>query len=192
MVKSNKAYFGRTEKLGFNPLSDEDIKLNYYENFYDPNLNIYTKHSKIPPGKRSSTRLLDESDDGNAFRFTVTRLDTKTKIGVCSLQDVDFLNRSGHIARFLWDKNISGMGLGTEVLRFLTGFAFDKINLNKVIVRNVSTNIAAEKSCLKAGFTLEGKLRQEFYANGKYLDVNYFGMLREQFYSKGLTTDKND
>ena len=34
-------------------------------------------------------------------------------------------------------------------------FAFDKINLNKVIVSNVSSNLAAEKSCKKLGLTLE-------------------------------------
>ena len=183
MTENKKVYFDNTERLGFNPLSDEDIEQKYYENFYDPSLNYYTRHSKTPPNKKNSLRLLGECD--NAFRFSVTKLDTGTKIGVCSLQDIDFLNRNGHLARFLWDKDIIGMGLGTEVLKFLMKFAFDKINLNKVIVSNVSSNVAAEKSCLKLGFTLEGKLRDEFYADGNYFDVNYFGMLRDEYYGFG-------
>ena len=179
-MKTKKVYFGASERLGFNPLSDEDIQQNYFENFYDPSSNFYTRHSKTPPGKTSSLKLLDENT--NAFRFSVATLNTDTKIGVCSLQDIDYLNRKGHIARFLWDKNMRGMGYGTEVLSFLIQFGFDKINLNKVIVSNVASNVAAERSCLKLGFTMEGKLRQEFYANGKYYDINYFGMLRQQYY----------
>ena len=181
MTQNKNSFFGTTERLGYNPLSYEDIEQKYFENFYDPNLNFYTRHSKIPTNKENSLRLLDEGT--STFRFSVTKLDTGTKIGVCSLQDIDSLNRSGHLARFLWDKNIIGMGLGSEVLQFLIKFAFDKINLNKVIVSNVSSNLAAEKSCKKLGLTLEGKLRQEFYADGNYYDVNYFGMLRDEYYN---------
>ena len=108
-------------------------------------------------------------------------MDSGIKIGVCSIQGIDYLNKKAEIARFLWDKDSVGLGFGTEILNYLIQFSFNKINLNKISMSSVSSNIAAKKSCLKVGFKLEGILREQFYTDGKYLDVNYFGLLKGEY-----------
>jgi RimJ/RimL family protein N-acetyltransferase len=174
-------FFGKTERLGFNPLSEDDIQARYYENFFDSEQNRLSGHSKVPANEESSRELLADCRRGNSYRFSVTKLDSGIKIGVCSIQGIDYLNKKAEIARFLWDKDSVGLGFGTEILTYLIQFSFNKINLNKISMSSVSSNIAAKKSCLKVGFKLEGILREQFYTDGKYLDVNYFGLLKDEY-----------
>jgi RimJ/RimL family protein N-acetyltransferase len=181
MVSNAMKFFGKTERLGFNPLSEDDIQARYYENFFDSEQNHLSGHSKVPANEESSRELLADSRSGNSYRFSVTKLDSGIKIGVCSIQGIDYLNKKAEIARFLWDKDSVGLGFGTEILNYLIQFSFNKINLNKISMSSVSSNIAAKKSCLKVGFKLEGILREQFYTDGKYLDVNYFGLLKGEY-----------
>ncbi len=66
-------------------------------------------------------------------------------------------------------------------MSLLLRHAFNTLNLNRVGLRVYETNPRAIQSYRKAGFVEEGRLRQEEYRNGEYIDVICMSILRSEW-----------
>ncbi len=67
---------------------------------------------------------------------------------------------------------------GTErILRF----AFEQMNLNKVSLGVFEFNERAIACYRKCGFVEEGRLREEYYQDGRYWDVIRMSILRREY-----------
>jgi RimJ/RimL family protein N-acetyltransferase len=62
---------------------------------------------------------------------------------------------------------------------------FDTLNLNRIALRVFKNNPRAIRSYEKAGFVHEGRLRQEHYQNGEYVDVFIMSILRTEWGDSG-------
>jgi RimJ/RimL family protein N-acetyltransferase len=102
-------------------------------------------------------------------------------VGTCGLYCINFISRHAELRIVIGEKDFWGKGLGTETLRLMISYAFDKLNLNKVWLGGNADNTAAIRCYEKAGFTREGVLRQEIYRNGKYYDAIRLSILREEY-----------
>ena len=60
-------------------------------------------------------------------------------------------------------------------------YAFKDLNLHKVYLRVLESNLNAIKVYDTCGFVKEGKLRSQFWVNGKYENVLIMGILRDEF-----------
>ena len=60
---------------------------------------------------------------------------------------------------------------------------FETLNLNRTFLRVYTENIRAVRSYEKAGFVLEGRLREAVYKFGKYDDVLIMSVLRSEWAS---------
>jgi RimJ/RimL family protein N-acetyltransferase len=78
-----------------------------------------------------------------------------------------------------WNK-----GYGSEVMSLLVKHCFETLNLNRVMLRVYTDNIRAVRSYEKAGFVLEGRLREAVYKFGKYDDVLIMSVLRSEWTSQ--------
>jgi len=56
-------------------------------------------------------------------------------------------------------------------------YAFDTLKLNKITSRHMSENPSSGKVMINAGMEKEGYLKQDFYKNGKYVDMVVYGLL---------------
>jgi RimJ/RimL family protein N-acetyltransferase len=63
-----------------------------------------------------------------------------------------------------------GKGYGAEAISLATRYAFEELNLNKVIAGIYAANVASLKAFLKAGFKEAGVLRQHRFCKGVYMD----------------------
>ena len=70
-----------------------------------------------------------------------------------------------------------GQGIMTAAARRLCDYAFDTFKLRRVYARALATNSASGKVLQKAGFELEGTLRDHLFQDGKFYDLQYFGRL---------------
>jgi RimJ/RimL family protein N-acetyltransferase len=73
-----------------------------------------------------------------------------------------------------------GKGYGTEATRLLVRHAFQTLNLNRVGLEVYEFNQGAIRCYEKAGFRIEGRLRQSYFADGRYWDTVVMGILREE------------
>ena len=68
--------------------------------------------------------------------------------------------------------------MGTTALRRLVEFGFVRCNLRRIHLQAIASNTAALRSYEKAGFVVEGRLREHAWVRGAYEDIVLMATLR--------------
>ncbi|MDP1714796.1 MAG: GNAT family protein [Anaerolineales bacterium] len=105
-------------------------------------------------------------------------------IGNCGVFGIEHVNSSAELGIMIGDKSEWDKGYGSEVMTLLLRHCFETLNLNRAYVRVYTENIRAVRSYEKAGFVLEGRLREAVYKIGKYEDVLFMSVLRSEWVSR--------
>ena len=69
-------------------------------------------------------------------------------------------------------------------------FGFNELNLNRIFLRVYETNPRGIRSYEKAGFKMEGRLRQDRYMDGNFIDVFLMGVVRSEWKDEEVGGDK--
>ncbi|MET0236849.1 MAG: GNAT family protein [Kibdelosporangium sp.] len=115
------------------------------------------------------------------YRLVVTNLDGTELLGEVSWHPVGYGPSYGCLA---WNFGYSflpkfrGKGLGTEVLRVLVRYLFETTDMDRIEGSTDVTNVRAQRSMEKAGFTREGILRGAQLRKGKRHDLVGYSILR--------------
>ena len=72
-----------------------------------------------------------------------------------------------------------GKGFASESLQLLIKYAFDELNLNKLVATCAVENIGSFKLLEKFGFKKEGCLEQNTFIKNRYIDDFIYGLCRE-------------
>lgn len=102
-------------------------------------------------------------------------------VGNCSIFDIDWENRSAEVGIHIGEKEYWDQGFGTKAMRLLLLHGFDTMNLHRISLRVFETNQRAIRSYEKAGFILEGKMREAQYIRGRYADVLLMSVLQQEW-----------
>jgi diamine N-acetyltransferase len=102
-------------------------------------------------------------------------------IGSIGFSTIDWRNRCSEFGIMIGEKAYWNQGYGTEAVKLLLKHGFETLNLNRVFLRVFDNNSGAIRAYEKAGFTLEGRLRQAEYQQGQFLDTLIMGILRSEF-----------
>lgn len=100
--------------------------------------------------------------------------------GVVELMYIDYLHRNTEI-QIIVDSKYQGQGLAQKAMDKGLEYAFKVLNMHKVYLFVDVENSAAVHIYNKKGFIEEGRLRQHFFAEGKYHDSYVMGMLQSDF-----------
>ncbi|WP_373515392.1 GNAT family N-acetyltransferase [Persicitalea sp.] len=159
-----------------------DVNENYYAWLNDSSVNQYLE-TRFFPRSLENTEQYVKSMDGNSneiFFAICTKADDK-HIGNIKLGPINWIHQYADIGLLIGDKDYWGKGLATEAIRLATKFGFSTLNLHKLKAGCYADNVGSKKAFLKAGFIVEGTLRQQFFSNGAYQDAYQFGILRDEF-----------
>jgi RimJ/RimL family protein N-acetyltransferase len=74
-----------------------------------------------------------------------------------------------------------GRGLGTRAIAQIVDFAFVRRNLRRLHLQAIESNLGAIRAYEKAGFVLEGRLREHAWVRGVYEDIVLMGILRSEW-----------
>jgi RimJ/RimL family protein N-acetyltransferase len=100
---------------------------------------------------------LDQIDkrliDSIYTKFFTAVLDDEI-IGTVELGFIDYKKKECKICRFLIGEKFRNKGHGTEILNFLINYAFNELDMNKVLLNVLSKNISAKKCYEKVGFNV--------------------------------------
>lgn len=118
-------------------------------------------------------------------RATTVRLALVTEeddriLGLASLTNIDFINRSAEAHFMIGEIQNRGKGLGTFGIEKILEHAFKNLNLNRVELSLLSTNTVI-KLYEKKGFIVEGIKKEAIYKNGKYVDSIEMAILKERY-----------
>jgi RimJ/RimL family protein N-acetyltransferase len=105
----------------------------------------------------------------------------ETPIGIMSLDPVDRANGRGEMQKLIGDATCRGKGYGTEATLLWLYFAFEVLNLHKVFVQSLNTNLGNIRLNQRVGMRTEGVLKEHVEKEGSHLDVLLMGVTREEF-----------
>jgi RimJ/RimL family protein N-acetyltransferase len=113
-------------------------------------------------------------------RFAIETLDG-VHIGLCGLHRGRPEDRLADLGIMIGEKDYRSQGYGTDAMLTLLRVAFYQMNLNKVTLGVFEINPRALAVYKKCRFVEEGRGREEYYQDGRYIDVLRMGVLRREF-----------
>jgi len=113
--------------------------------------------------------------------FIIADKKTETYIGQIDLHQIDWKNRVAELGIVIGEENNLGKGYGTEAIKLMQNFVFERLNLNRLQLTVHDFNKRGINCYKKCGFKQEGRLRQKFYIDGKYSDMLYMGILKSEY-----------
>lgn len=100
-------------------------------------------------------------------------------VGNVWLWAIDSRHRKAEMRIVIGEEGFVEKGLGTEAISLLCTYGFTRLNLHKIYAFVLASNPRGQRSFEKAGFQVEGILRQDRWAGTHYTDVCFLGKLNE-------------
>jgi len=92
-------------------------------------------------------------------------------IGFTKLYDINWVHRYCYFGIIIGEKNMWGNGIGKETTELMIQYAFQTLNLRKILLEVVIMNEPAINLYKNLGFNVEGTLKNQVFINGAYSDV---------------------
>lgn len=101
-------------------------------------------------------------------------------VGMLSLESINLMMQSGEIGKVYSPPDARGKGYMKDALQSLIKFAFEEVNLHRLMVTVLKENDQAMGLYKSLGFQLEGISREAVFKNGKRKDVAMLSLLRTE------------
>lgn len=171
------------------PLSDVKIKLLPFD---DSDLELFVELSTCPKMMKHVYNPLTEQEAKAAFdlksqpwniesdgwlSFSITDIDCNEKIGNIGLK---IINHDAKVAEvgFMLKASAQGKGFASIALKLLKEYAYNQLQLNKLVAYCSVYNIGSYKLLEKQGFTREGCLKQNSVISNNYVDDYAYGLCK--------------
>lgn len=102
-------------------------------------------------------------------------------VGLVTLTNIDWKNRSALHGIKLYGENVKGKGIGTDAVRTIMKYAFEELQLNRLYSTIMTQNIPSQKLYSKCGWVNEGISRQSVFKNNRYVDEIQIAVLRDDY-----------
>ena len=119
----------------------------------------------------------------DALAYSIVQLSTGRLIGFTTFSALDGDNGSVMFHITIGERAAWGRGLGTEATELMLGHAFERLGLHRVGLAVFSYNMRAIRAYEKAGFRIEGRLREAIQRDGIYFDEIQMGILATEWLS---------
>lgn len=100
-------------------------------------------------------------------------------IGSTFLRDIDMANKKAEFGIFIGEDEARGHGYGTEAAKLIINFGFHDLKLHKIMLRVFADNLMAINAYKRAGFELEGHLKDEIKTEQGYRDLILMSIIQE-------------
>jgi diamine N-acetyltransferase len=102
-------------------------------------------------------------------------------VGSCQLRDIHLVHRSAELQIRIGAADARGHGVGTEATRLLLAFGFEELDLHRIYLHVFASNTRARRLYERAGFRIEGTLREAAYVEEEWLDVILMAILQSEY-----------
>ena len=117
----------------------------------------------------------------DALAYCIVELPSWRLIGFTTFSSLDGDNGSVLFHITIGERDAWGRGLGTEATSLMLHHAFDNLALHRVGLSVFSYNVRAIRAYEKAGFRMEGRLREAISRDGRYWDEIQMGILADEW-----------
>lgn len=121
-------------------------------------------------------------EKGSAITLAVVLKDSDELIGCIDLMGISKQHQKAEIGYWIgvdyWNQ-----GYCSEAMKAVVDYGFKSLALNKITCRHMSINPASGRVMLKSGLRHEGTLREEMFKDGRFVDMEVYGILKSEFKS---------
>lgn len=169
-------------KVYLRPLVKSDINGRYLRWINDTETGKYLEVTLFPTTQKELLDFYDRIKRSKTdLMFAVVTKNKKRHIGNIKLGNINYIHRYADLGIMIGEKSFLGKGYGREATYLLLEYAFNRLNLNKVILGVYSDHKMAIRSYRKAGFKVEGRIKGLLYLEGKYVDKIIMGISKKEF-----------
>ena len=150
-------------------------------------MNIKIRKWNIEDAEDSINAML-KSDPNSTFAYAVD-VDGAAGGSIGAVRQGNIHFRTAELGYYL-DERYWGKGVMTEAVRQLCEKIFDETDILRIYAEPFAYNIGSRRVLEKAGFQLEGILRNNAVKNGRVLDMALYSLTRELYTVRLLTEDE--
>ncbi len=137
-----------------------------------------------PLGCISEARWFKQFDDtawwSNEFKvLLITDLNGR-RLGALNVYKASHSYQGWELGYRIYKPEDRGKGYTTEAVRLITAYLFGQEPIDRIQIVLDPRNIGSRKVAEKAGYSLEGTLRNAHFDRGKYSDLLLFSVLRNE------------
>ncbi|OGX90342.1 GNAT family N-acetyltransferase [Hymenobacter coccineus] len=122
----------------------------------------------------------------NALNLGIYWEETHALIGYAGLSNISATNQSGEYFIFIGERAAWGKGVGTAVTKQILHLGFTSHPLNRIMLTVSEPNTGGLKAYTKAGFVVEGRLRQAACRQGVFHDKIVMSVLKAEWKPQGV------
>jgi len=153
----------------------KDISKKYLNWMNDPEVQFYTKQSKIKHSIASIKNYVKEKNESkNEFMYGIFLKKNNFHIGNIKLGPIDRLNKKSEISYFIGEKDFWHKGVTTLAIKEILIIAKKK-GLKKIKAACYEGNIGSKKVLKNNNFKIEGKFESELILNNKRCNLLWYG-----------------
>jgi len=172
----------KSNLLILNELSCDDITQEYINWLNDPEVNKYLELRFVYQDERLVKEFVKKCAKNEfEFLFGIFTKDDMKHIGNIKLGPINKFHNYAEVGLMIGDKSEWGKGYGSHAISIITQFAFEQLDLSKLGAGCYKSNLGSKKIFQKAGYQLEGVLKDHVLYNGHREDVYRFGINNTTF-----------
>ncbi len=137
-----------------------------------------------PPSRKEWVKRFEQAIEPEFYPFRVFTLQDDKPIGFVVLMGVNHVNGECYVGIGIGDSEFRSKGYGSDAMRVALRFAFEELNLHRVSLDAIASNLRAVRSYEKVGFVHEGMTRGTEYRNRTRENLVSMGILRSEWQAR--------
>ena len=166
------------DRIQLGALDDERADGCYLSWLRDPEVTRFLEVRLVEyDAERLGSYVRAENERPDSVLFGIYRKSDLQLIGTLKLSNIRQHHQSCEIGLMIGDKAEWGKGCATEAIVLACRYAFETLKLHRVSAGCYSSNPASARAFTKAGFELEGRLREERLTPAGWVDTLLLGRI---------------
>ncbi|MEA2016556.1 MAG: GNAT family protein [Actinomycetota bacterium] len=138
----------------------------------DTSVNMYLSHNFRDYTEEQELKWFDFiNKSNNDIVFAIEDKNNNLYIGNCALHKIQWDKKTCELGIFIGEKDYWNKGYGSDAVKSISKFAFNRLNLKKIVLDVYRYNRRAIKVYKKCGFMLTKIERKNHFYDGKYWDT---------------------
>jgi len=167
------------------PLKEEDVNEEYLSWFRDKEV---TKYLGVDGDSLTVDIVKDYIKKGldtkSYFMYAICLEENGKHIGNLKIGPIDYKHAYSDLITVIGDRTQWGKDLASEAIQLGIKLAFEKYNMRKLSAGIISGNIGSIKAYTKAGFIIEGTLKDQYVIDNEYQNRVLVGCFNPNYVQK--------
>lgn len=168
------------ERVSLRLVTLEDCGERYRGWLADPEVNRYleTRYAEQTPEMiRGFVASMLAST--HSYLFAICERASRRHVGNVKIGPVNAHHSFADVSYFVGDREAWGKGYGTEAVRLVTRFGFERLGLHRCQAGFYESNVGSQRVLEKAGYAREAVLVKQLRIEDRWEDHVWFGALRD-------------